>query len=560
MMNLKKCITAALLAGTCAAMALADAPAGYYKSLYGKSGQALKDAVHDLIRPHTVLSYNSLWYYFPSTDHMADNTRRVWDMYSDNIYYFNGSRAVSGMNREHSFPKSWWGGTQVEAYTDLNHLYPSDGPANMAKSNYPLGEVSTATFNNGVTKVGSPVSGEGGGSGTVFEPDDRYKGDFARTYFYMATCYQDYTWRYTYMVNNSTWKTLNEWSIKLLMRWSRNDPVSDKEKDRNDAVYKIQNNRNPFIDNPDLAEYIWGDKQGQVFNGDGGSGDDPGTTTPELITPTQGTMLDFGEVALGKSIDYVLYVKGRNLTNPLSLQLYRYDYKMFSTNVSSIDRTVANSDDGYPLTITYTPTAIGQHRAKLLISDGGLVGSIGVELAATCKPVPTLSTLRATPAQQVTDSSYVATWEASNDTVDYYLLNRTIYDNQNNVVSSETFNVDAEQTSYELNDFAPGQTHTYTVQAYRLGYTSAPSNVITVAHSGVSGVSSDERPMAFIAVSGGVLVKCSEPLGRTLIFSPDGRLVREIANLQNDQTISLPQGVYVLKSQGNNRAQKLVVR
>ena len=73
----------------------------------------------------------------------------------------------------------------------------------MAKSNYPLGEVSTTTFNNGVTKVGTPKTGQGGGCSWVFEPDDRYKGDFARTYFYMACAYQDYNWRYTYMMTNN---------------------------------------------------------------------------------------------------------------------------------------------------------------------------------------------------------------------------------------------------------------------------------------------------------------------------------------------------------------------
>ena len=102
----------------------------------------------------------------------------------------------------------------------------------MAKSNFPLGEVSNPSFDNGVTKVGSPKSGQGGGSYAVFEPDDRYKGDFARTYFYMACAYQHYQWRYTYMLNNSSWKTLNEWSIDLLCRWARNDAVSDKEVDR----------------------------------------------------------------------------------------------------------------------------------------------------------------------------------------------------------------------------------------------------------------------------------------------------------------------------------------
>ncbi len=84
-------------------------------------------------------------------------------MYSDIPLYTN---SFSGLNREHSLPKSWWGGsTTTPAYIDLNHLYPSEAAANIAKSNYPLGEVSgKPTFENGITTVGSPVSGQGGGA------------------------------------------------------------------------------------------------------------------------------------------------------------------------------------------------------------------------------------------------------------------------------------------------------------------------------------------------------------------------------------------------------------
>lgn len=464
--------------------AWADAPIGYYRSLNGLKGQALKNAVHNLIKSHTVVSYSSLWNYFPSTDCQTEDKSRVWDMYSNKTYYFNGFRGVSGMHKEHSFPKSWWGGTEVDAYTDLHHLYPSDGEANLAKSNYPLGEVQNASFNNGLTKVGSPVNGQGGGCGTVFEPGDVYKGDFARTYFYMATCYQDYTWKYTYMVNNSSWKTLNTWAIDMLLKWSRNDPVSDKETNRNDAVYRVQNNRNPFIDLPELVEYIWGDKQDQVFNTDGG-----GTTNgdPTLITPTQGTSLYFGEIGLGKSIHYVVYVKGENLTNALSVRVYKNDYAMFTTNVSTIDRASANSESGYKLEITYTPTAVGDHKAKLLLSDGGLVGSIGVELSATCLPAPTLSPVTATAATSITDSSFVANWEPSTDAIDYYIVNHVIYDIYNEESYREAIIVDPTETNCAFHNLKEGVKHTYSVQTYRLGYTSAESNIITVEGAALNG-------------------------------------------------------------------------
>lgn len=547
-----------LVAAVCSLMAVAVVPNGYYASLNGKSGRALKDAVHDLAMRHTVLTYNSLWSYFPQTDCMPDNKSRVWDMYSDKAYYFESRPgwATSGMNREHSLPKSWWGGDVVPAYTDINHLFPADGDANMEKSNYPLGEVSTARYDNGVTKVGPPKAGQGGGASTVFEPDDRYKGDFARTYFYMAACYQDYKWKYTYMLTNSTWLTLNQWSIDLLLRWAREDPVSDKEKDRNDAVYRAQNNRNPFIDNPDLMEYIWGNKSGQIFT-EGGEV----TGDPELLTPAQDTQLNFGEVALGKTLTLTLYVKGANLNNSLSVTHYRGNDEMFSTSVSSIDRTAACSADGYPLTVTYKPTAVGNHSTRLVISDGGLTGSVGCELTASCLPVPTLSGVRALPVTEVTDTSFVAHWEPlGSEQLDYYIITRTTYNNNGEIVSSDEYTTDdAEQTSYEFTDRNKEYSYTYSVQSYRLGYTSAMSNVVTIDYSGITGVLAD-KPVAFIPTEGGVLVKCSEPVANITVYTMNGAEACHYDMLENDQVIYLPLGVYIVTSKQSTRATKLVVR
>jgi endonuclease I len=546
----------------------ATIPSGYYSSLDGKSGQALKEAIHDLAVRHTTLSYSSLWIYFADTDCQAYDKDKVWDMYSDRTYYFRGGTSgVYGMHKEHSLPKSWWGGydeTQGYAgYTDINHLYPADGDANMAKSNYPLGEVSSAFFDNGVTRVGTPKTGQGGGSSSVFEPDDRYKGDFARTYFYMACTYQHYTWRYTYMLNNSSWKTLNDWSIDLLCRWARNDAVSDKEVDRNDAVQKHQNNRNPFIDIPELFEYIWGNRQGQVFYlSEAGMSTDTTTYTgePELIAPVQGTVLDFGEVALGKSLDYTLYIKGQGLNNPLSLMLYLYDTDMFSIPVTSVSRTVANSPEGYPLKITYTPTAIGEHTTRLLILDGGLTGSVGVELHARCVAVPTLTQVVALPATAITGSNYTANWQAASEQVDYYIITRTVYNKANGETRTETFNTDnGQETCYIFNDRQPGETHTYSVQSYRLGYVSEPSNVITIDATGLTGIEAD-KPVEVLAIDGGILVKCSEQVGQADIYDMAGRVVRHIDNLKDDMIIELPRGIYLLKTTTNRSAWKIAVR
>ena len=546
----------------------ATIPPGYYNSLEGKSGEALKDAVHQLTRQHTVFSYSSLWIYFAETDCRPDDKRKVWDMYSDNTYYFRGGTSgVSGMHKEHSLPKSWWGGYDENqgyaGYTDINHLYPANGDANMAKSNYPLGEVSKASFNNGVTKVGTPRTGQGGGSSSVFEPDDRYKGDFARTYFYMACTYQDYYWKYTYMMSNTSWKTLNDWSIEMLCRWARNDAVSDKEVDRNEAVQHYQNNRNPFIDIPQLFEYIWGNRQGEVFFlSEAGTSSDTTSYTgePELMTPTQGTVLDFGEVALGKSLDYTVYIKGHGLTNPLSLQLYKYDYEMFYIPVTSVSRTVANSAEGYPLKITYTPTALGEHTARLLILDGGLTGSVGVELRARCLPVPSLSQLPALGATGISGSSYVANWRAASEEVDYYVITRTVYNKQNGETLTETFTTDdAGSTSYTFTDRQAGETHTYYVQSCRLGYMSEPSNVITLDASGITGIEAD-KPLQVLATQGGILVKCSESVGRAAVYDMAGREVWHTGDLCDDTFIALPRGIYLLQTSTSRTAWKLAVK
>ncbi len=539
----------------------AAVPMGYYSTLAGKSGQALKNAIHDLAVQRTVHSYGSLWTYFPQTDHMPDDPTQVWDMYSDYTYYFSThlGNSTSGMNKEHSVPKSWWGGyTESQgyiAYTDLNHLYPSDAEANGAKLHYPLGEVSRVDFDNGCTRTGSPKAGQGGGSSMVFEPDDRYKGDFARTYMYMASAYQDYQWKYTWMMGNGSWLTLNQWSIDLLLRWAREDPVSDKEKDRNDAVYRCQNNRNPFIDFPDLMEYIWGNRSGEVFTG----GDDVIDGPPELISPVQDTEIYLGEVALGKSLNITVYVKGHNLTSNLSVTIYRDDAAMFSLPVHSIDRSTACSNQGYPLTITYTPTELGTHKARLLISDGGLTGSFGMGLNASCLAVPNLRTVTALPAQEITDSGYVASWQPTGDVVDYFVVNRTIYDRQGTIFDSESFTTDdGNQSTLQFTDRNPEHTHTYTVQAYRLGYLSPESNVITIDHSGITGVEAD-RPLALLLCDGGVLVKCSEPLNDVRVYTTSGQVVRHIDTVHNDDIIALPPGIYILTTCHSRHAYKILV-
>lgn len=263
-------ILATALLATGSAMALhAQAPEGYYDSLYGLNGPALKDAVQTLIADHKVITYgDNTWEAFETTDVRATAEGLIWyDMYS-NVMEFVAT-GHNGLNIEHSVPNSWWGGKSgsVSAYSDLHLLNPSNADANNRKSNWPLGEVGSASWTNGLSQLGTPVAGQGGGASKVFEPADEYKGDFARAYFYVFTIYAGLDWKADsdYMYDTASPLTLKPWAYELLLKWCAEDPVDDREARRNDLVAGIQGNRNPYIDMPGLAGYIWGDDSQTPF-------------------------------------------------------------------------------------------------------------------------------------------------------------------------------------------------------------------------------------------------------------------------------------------------------
>jgi len=248
----------------------------YYDSANG-SGATLKTSLKNIIDGHTVRTYDNLWTDFQSTDVKPNG--KVWDMYSDkgaclappyeHTYTSTqcGSFTVEGdcYNREHSFPKAWWGGsTAVPQYTDLYHLIPTDGKVNNDRSNHAYGEVTTpATTTQNGSKLGTNTY-TGAPSNTVFEPVDEYKGDFARSYFYMATRYETDidSWESSdtngdSMLDGTEFPCFETWAINMLIDWHENDPVDQKELTRNDEIYALQTNRNPFIDHPEYVKLIW---------------------------------------------------------------------------------------------------------------------------------------------------------------------------------------------------------------------------------------------------------------------------------------------------------------
>lgn len=246
----------------------AEAPAGYYAAAEGKTGEALRQALFNIITNHKNVGYDGLYNVYPTSDVTADG--KVWDMYSTCTWTHGQKKCGSYSsvcncyNREHSVPQNWFGKSSI-IKADAFHVYPTDGKVNGQRSNYEYGECSGGTSLGGkaLGRLGKSTFSGYTNRGTVFEPVDQYKGDFARTYFYMATCYADKcsSWGHSFGSNSG----LDAYGVALFMKWHRNDPLSDKETKRNDAVYAKQKNRNPFIDHPELAEYIWGNKKGEAW-------------------------------------------------------------------------------------------------------------------------------------------------------------------------------------------------------------------------------------------------------------------------------------------------------
>lgn len=277
-------------------------PKDYYKAADGKKDAELKTALSKIIYPvdwsamtqtsskpnFIKTEYNAgnrckygargvdekhshqyTWDGFLYTDTKEDNS--IWDMYSNRVHFMAldiyGAVSIPDLEIEHCFPKSWWGGSastnENDAFMDLHHLNPANARANNNKGHNPPGYVKTKEDkkSNDIFIMGK---NDDYGDFYVFEPCDEYKGDFARAYFYVVTAYENFVWQDVAKeyLDNDSWQEFKPWMQKVLVEWHKLDPVSEKEIVRNNAVSDIQHNRNPFIDYPELVDYLWGDKTG----------------------------------------------------------------------------------------------------------------------------------------------------------------------------------------------------------------------------------------------------------------------------------------------------------
>ncbi len=349
----------------------AEIPAGYYHKADGKKGYELLNTLNEICSNGTFLKYGSgegyTWEGFHYTDCNADGS--VIDMYSSEIRYQTEFNSVSGMHIEHSLPKSWWGGLENYAYRDLHHLFPADSKTNITKSNLPLGVVVNASFDNGVSKIGTTTLYNG--KVKCFEPADEYKGDFARAYLYISTTYNELSdiWD-SHMMQNNTYPVWTNEAIDLLLKWHREDPVSEKEIKRQEAVYQIQHNRNPFIDYPEMVEHIWGNKKNEGLN----LNDEE---RPALLTPTAWTEIDIPLTYIGTTATKILRFEGINYTENLTLALVNNSQEITLSKKAITPEELTN---GYDLTISISCNEVKTVFDTLLINT---TDTIRLAIAAT---------------------------------------------------------------------------------------------------------------------------------------------------------------------------------
>ncbi len=350
-------------------IAWAQIPTGYYDTADGLTGYSLKSELHNIIDDHNDRGYGALWDLYETSDVRTDG--KVWEMYSDCDFEFvtdqdsgsGGTTECDVFNREHSFPKSWFNDASP-MHNDPFHVIPSDKKVNSVRGNFAYGETNSATYTslNGSKLGANAITGY---SGTIFEPADEYKGDLARGYLYMATRYEDVIsgWENNNsngnaMLDGSSDQVYETWALEMLIEWHEADPVSQKEIDRNEAIYDFQGNRNPFIDHPEWVTCIWNNECG---------------TTPDPILTITESITDFGNVAVGESSAIQNYtIEGSNLTDDILIEAPTHFEISLTNNSADFTTTLTLT----PETGTVTTTTIYVRFTPQNDANGVLNGNI----------------------------------------------------------------------------------------------------------------------------------------------------------------------------------------
>ena len=300
---------------------LAQIPTGYYNGTEGLSGYALKSKLHEIISKQIFsYGYSQVGDLYATTDldKYYENDNSVLDIYSErptaaDAYNYNltqniGSASAEGQgwNKEHGMPQSTFYGL-YPMYSDIHYLIPADAYINQKRSNYPYARNNgeNITYTNG-SKLGKSTTP--GYTNTVYEPIDEFKGDVARYLLYFATRYEGNLNVYNYLLSTSPLdgteeKAYEDWYITMLKDWNALDPVSQREIDRNNAVYAIEKIRNPFIDHPEWVNLIWSETTDAIA---------PQSPTNLAVTKSGESFLSLSWTASSDTdvLGYKIYVNG----------------------------------------------------------------------------------------------------------------------------------------------------------------------------------------------------------------------------------------------------------
>lgn len=400
--------------------------ATYYANIDGKatdSNDNLRKTLCTIIsNGYTTIGYSSL----PNSVYAASrnpsdfyngsgSSKTMEDIYSSYPYNSSqdGSSATTcgtGWNKEHTVPQSWFGKASPMV-SDAHHVFPTDIRMNSCRSNYPYGENNASKYCSyyGYGHLGTSTFS--GYTGQVFDPGSKedcggncYRGDIARVYFYMATRYR--TTNFTNGTGGTSFTytdgvaDLTDYMKNLMLKWHREDPVSEKELKRNNAIYAHQKNRNPFVDYPCLVEYIWGDKKGEtvslssLISGYTGVGTDCCSSEPTLTVSSSSVTIS--PIATSSSTTQTFTVTGANLTGSISITKNSGSSSYITVSPTSITSGYNGTNI---ITITYNaPASAGTHTATLTISSTGAT-PVTVNITASCA------------------ASYTATWMADGSQV-----------------------------------------------------------------------------------------------------------------------------------------------
>ncbi|MDD5990219.1 MAG: endonuclease [Paludibacteraceae bacterium] len=385
--------------------------ATYYANIDGKatdSNDNLRKTLCTIIsNGYTTIGYSSL----PNSVYAASSnpsdfyngsgsSKTMEDIYSSYPYNSSqdGSSATTcgtGWNKEHTVPQSWFG-KESPMVSDAHHVFPTDIRMNSCRSNYPYGENNASKYCSSYGYGHLGTSTFSGYTGQVFDPGSKedcggkcYRGDLARVYFYMATRYR--TTNFTSGTGGTSFTYTNgvadltDYMKNLMLKWHREDPVSEKELIRNNAIYAHQKNRNPFVDYPCLAEYIWGDKKGEavslssLISGYVGVGTDCCSSEPTLTVSS--SSITIGPIATSSSTTQTFTVTGANLTGSISITKNSGSSSYITVSPTSITSGYNGTN---PITITYNaPASAGTHTATLTISSTGAT-PVTVNITASC--------------------------------------------------------------------------------------------------------------------------------------------------------------------------------